>query len=199
MRHKTRKYPGIVTAICCLALFFVHTCVLAQQNGRSQKSKVVVHYDPTTDQTAVVIQPYLLVDSNIGNDEATAITAGFIYSRRKLTAAPVFIEFGVISQAESRWKFDEARTRELTIITDGEAHVLGKMNLAKARTAPFNSIFSDRTQLYFIEELSINIPFEVLLKMANGKNVVVRVGQQDITLQKDHRKILSELADRLQP
>lgn len=194
--------PRILTLLCLLILTASYNWA-QDSNATSKKrssDKVAVKskYDSLKNETAVLIDPVLKLDENNSN-YWVALTAGFTYPGQSLRVSPKSVELGIVTVSPYKWQFDKVKDRELKFIVDGEQIIIGTLDRVDFRTVPFNSIFSDRTELYFEEKLAGVISYETFQKIANGKKVVMKIGRDDSKLNRQNLEVISELASKMEP
>ena len=179
---------------------------LAQQPGEIAKRKfkhrgqIDSSYDASSNKTTVVLNPYQ-ISANAADEGETkeyfSIMCGFIYQGRTMTDYPETIEFHIISDGTRGFKFDDDKKRTLTIEIDGERIRLGTMTLVRSKHFAFGSSPVNRFRNGYLEELSIILTYQGLLKIAEGKKVWLFVAQHKIDLDHEHMEALRDLASRI--
>jgi hypothetical protein len=129
----------------------------------------------------------------VGCDEAR-FNASFTYSGRILRAQPKRVLFSLTSTAQD-WKYTDFRI--LTALVDGKRLKLGPLEHVPAFTvnAPANSNSDD----YISQEIAISLPYETFVRIANGKQVQIRMGPREFELEKSHLEGLRDLATCMVP
>jgi len=158
------------------------------QRKYKHEAKIIATYDAANDKTILAMFPYKVRINNDDNNESIAIAAGVTFAGKSLDSTPRFVEFGVLSQ--SRLGFQFKNDRRLVAVVDGDRLLLGEMNIIKART------FTIATT-YFREDLNLILPYDLYMKIANAKKVVLQVGQEVMELTKDHLEALRDLGSQI--
>ena len=129
----------------------------------------------------------------MGSDEAR-FNASFTYSGRTLRAQPKRVLLSLISTAED-WKYTDFR--KLTALVDGQRLKLDPLEQVPSFTvnAPANSNSDD----YISQEIAISMPYKTFLRIANGKQVQIRMGPREFGLGKNHLEALRDLATWMVP
>jgi hypothetical protein len=158
--------------------------------------EIASRYDPASDKTTVVLNPYVVqVSSNSLSPDTVSIMCGFTYRGRALTGLPDTIEFHLIFDQRRGWQFDKEKKRELSFTIDGEHVELGTMRVVGTRHYVIPGAINR-----YVEELYIPLTYEGIVKIASGKRVTVGVGQQqNIKLENEHLEALRDLASRMTP
>lgn len=197
MERTLRVTLSITLGLLCLALTSVKGHGLPEILLRALQADegIIAKYDVAKNETAVVIFPYIGVDRRgSGYDtDVIAMTAGFTYAGRTLTATPQSVELGLLSYTRHKWRFEQERDRNLLIIVDNERIPSGNLNRVKG--VPSNGSYHS----YYQEQLAIFIPYETFVKMANGKKVVIQAGVYEIKLEKKHLELFRKLVSRMKP
>jgi hypothetical protein len=196
---------NILSAILLMWFVALYSSALAQEPDPVSKQSrplikekdILVQYDPSKNETAVYIYPYLTIyqsERNFFAAETLSVTTGFTYSGQSSVATPKLVEFGLISHAKL-WRFSKERERKLTVIVDGEHLELGLLNRIKSKTVPIINM----QNLSYIENLALFIPLESFSKIANGENVFIEAGGYKVKLRKEHLKVFRKLLSRMKP
>lgn len=165
-------------------------------------AKIEASYDPSSNKTSVVLNPYKLSEStteSIANTEYYSMMCGFTYEGRVLTAPPNRAEIHIISDGARGWKFDEESKRVLTITVDGERIDLGPMTVVRARHYQTPSSPVSYSRHGYLEEIYTALTYEGIVKVAGGKRVVLNVGQQKLELGNEQMEALRDLVSRMTP
>ena len=115
-----------------------------------------------------------------------------------MTGYPETIEFHVISDGTRGFKFNEAQNRFLLIDVDDEQIRLGTMTLVRSKHYAFGSSPVNAARSGYLEELSIILTYQGLLKIAEGKKVSLLLGGETIRLRKEHLEAVRDLASRIE-
>jgi len=164
--------------------------------------EINAHYDPSSNKTTVVLNPYRISVSSTEipeNKEYFTMMCGFTYSGRTLTGGPDTIEFHIISDGTRGWKFDDDKKRILSISIDGERIQLGAMTVVRAKHYAYGGSPVNYARTGFLEELYTVLTYEAMTKIASGKRVSLNVGQQNIDLKNEHMEALRDLVSRMVP
>jgi hypothetical protein len=158
------------------------------QRKYKHEAKIKATYDAASDKTTLAMWPYDVRRNNDDRYESIAIAAGVTFAGKSLDSTPRFVEFGVLSQSRLGWLFK--KDRHLVAVVDGDRFHLGEMNLVTARTFTIGAT-------YFREDLNLILPYDVYMKMANAKKVVLQVGQEVMALANDHLEALRDLGSQI--
>ena len=164
------------------------------------RGQIVSSYDKSSNKTTVVLNPYEIPGSAADqgeNKEYFSIMCGFIYQGRTMIGYPETVEFHIISDGTRGFKFDDEKKRTLSIEIDGERIRLGKMTLVRSKHFAFGSSPVNLARNGYLEELSIILTYQGLVKLAEGKKVSLLVGEQKIVLDNEHMEALRDLASRI--
>ncbi|MFL6253652.1 MAG: hypothetical protein ACJ74T_01390 [Pyrinomonadaceae bacterium] len=204
MRHMIKA-----TLLFTLACFYA-AASLAQEGkpaGIAKRKfkhhgKIDSRYDPSTDKTTVVLNPYAIppdaTDTNV-YPQRFSIMCGFTYKGRASSGRPATIEFHLLSDGSHGWKFDKEPQRALSATVDGERVEIGGMRLVSAKHYMVPSSPVNYGREVFLEELYIPLTYEGMLKIATGKRVLLSVGEQKIQLDDEHLEALRDLTSRMAP
>jgi hypothetical protein len=184
-----------------MALFL--TCavtILAQDSQQlipskrkfKHNTKIESKYDRSKDQTMVYIDPYHDSSGPVRYFdllENVILTAGFRYPGKTLTSIPEVIELGVITNSRLGWFF--GGSRDLVVIADRK----------EVFTGPLNMVSKNRPNgATYVEILSLALPTDVFLKIANSNAVEMRAGPQvQFKLATEHLEAFRDLASRMKP
>jgi hypothetical protein len=202
-----RKVMQFLTAVAmAIPLAFTSLQAIAQQDGNAtpqriftDNGKIETSYDQAKEITTVRLMPMQvygepLASSNyMGSDEAR-FNASFTYSGRTLRAQPKRVLLSLISTAED-WKYTDFR--KLTALVDGKRLKLDPLEHVPSFTVnpPANSNSDD----YVSQEIAISMPYKTFLRIANGKQVQIRMGPREFGLGKNHLEALRDLATWMVP
>lgn len=204
MRHRIRAF-SLVTLAC----FYASTS-LAQETKPAgiikrkfkHHAEIVSRYDPSSDKTMVVLNPYKIpldVMRITVEPDFFSIMCGFTYKGQTLTGVPDTIEFHIFSDGTGGWKFDSDKKRVLSVTIDGQRIEVGTMSLVKSKHYAFSSSPANNGRDGFLEELYIPLTYEGMVKIASGRGVLLRIGQQKIKLEGEQMEALRDLASRMTP
>jgi hypothetical protein len=162
------------------------------------KGKINSSYDPASNKTRIVLNPYRLpINPMYAETQDTfSIMCGFTVKGKKLTGRPEAIELHVISHGYRFWKFVKENERHLSLTIDGEQIDLGVMRIVGTN---HYVIATEPVRTIYIEELYILLTYQGMIKIAAGKRVSLNVGQQKIELENEHLEALRDLASRMTP
>jgi hypothetical protein len=158
------------------------------QQKYKHQAKIKATYDATTDKTTLAMWPYEVRRNYDYEYESIAIAAGITFSGKTLNSTPQLVEFGILSQSRWGWLFN--KDRSLVAVIDGERLSLGEMKVVTARTFTIGAT-------YFREDLNLMLPYEVYMKMANAKKVILKAGQVMMELGKEHLEALRDLGSQI--
>src|SRR5712691_1338292 len=189
-----------------IPLAFTSLHAIAQQDANTTLQRIFTHngkietsYDQVKEITTVRLSPMqvygepLASAKYVGSDEAR-FNASFTYSGRTLRAQPKRVLFSLISTSQD-WKYTDFR--KLTALVDGKRLKLGPLEHLPSFTvnAPANSNSDD----YISQEIAISLPYETFVRIANGKQVQIRMGPREFELEKNHLEALRNLATCMVP
>lgn len=165
-------------------------------------AEIVSVYDKATDRTSVVMQWYRIsgeprpVGMILTDSPDFRIRAGFDYPGRVLKSTPASVEFDIGAEYEGASLFKKSKEMpELIAIVDGEQISLGKTKLELSKTMV--GIFGPGQAT--IETLAATFTYQGLLRLANAKKVMMKVGQLEFELKESHLEALRDLASRMVP
>lgn len=165
------------------------------------RGKIQSRYDAATNKTQVVLNPYNVevVDTTevIASRQYFSIMCGFVYEGKKRSGSPETIELHIISDGTRGFNFTETQNRVLSIDIDKELIRLGEMKLVSSRQYAYGSSTARAARSGYMEELSIILTYQGLLKIADGKNVTLLLNGEKIHLKKEHLEALRDLASRM--
>jgi hypothetical protein len=206
MNVKRKVMQFFMVVAMAIPLGFASLHAIAQQNANATPQRIFVHngkietsYDQAKEITTVRLMPMQvygepLASSNyMGSDEAR-FNASFTYSGRTLRAQPTRVLLSLISTSED-WKYTDFR--KLTAFVDGKRLKLGPLERVPSFTvnAPANSNSDD----YISQEIAISLPYKTFVRIANGKQVQIRMGPREFELGKNHLEALRDLATWMVP
>ena len=195
--HSLIWFLTVVTT--CATLSLAQDASTTPQRIFSHNAKIETSYDQVKEITTVRLSPMQvygepLASSNyVGSDEAR-FNASFTYSGRTLRAQPKRVLFSLISTSQD-WKYTDFR--KLTALVDGKRLKLGPLEHVPSFTvnAPANSNSDD----YISQLIAISLPYETFVRIANGKQVQIRMGPREFELEKNHLEALRDLATWMVP
>ena len=114
-----------------------------------------------------------------------------------MTGDPETIELHVISDGTRGFKFNESQNRVLLIDIDDEQIRFGTMTLVRSKHYAFGSSAVNAARSGYVEELSIILTYQGLLKIGDGKKVSLLLGRERVKLNKEHLEALRDLASRI--
>ncbi len=204
--HKLRQVQIIFFASLAMAFFTSPFRQQGQLAGIAQRKfehrgKIDSRYDASTNKTTVVLNPYNvpIVDTAevAANRQYFSIMCGYVYQGQKMTNYPETIEFHIISDGTRGFKFNESQNRLLYIDIDHEQIRLGTMTLVRSKHYALGSSPVNAARSSYLEEMSIILTYQGLLKIAQGKKVSLLLGPERIRLNKEHLEALRDLASRI--
>ena len=158
-------------------------------------------YDAETNKTQVVLNPYDVETVDTSGDMGTwqyfSIMCGFVYEGKTISGYPETIEFHIISDGTRGYRFTKTEARVLSIDIDKELIRLGTMSIVRSSHYAFGSSSVNAARSGYIEELSIILTYQGLLKIGEGKNVTLLLNGEKIHLKKKHLEALRDLASRI--
>lgn len=198
------QFFTVVAIAIPLAFSSLHAVAQRDANATPRRiftlnGKIETSYDQAREITTVRLIPMQvygepLASSNyMGSDEAR-FNASFTYSGRTLRAQPTRVLLSLISTSED-WKYTDFR--KLTALVDGKRLKLGPLEHVPSFTvnAPANSNSDD----YISQEIAISLPYKTFVRIANGKQVQIRMGPREFELEKNHLEALRDLATCMVP
>jgi hypothetical protein len=182
----------VLAAISCFAQGLV-------PERPSEKTKVESRYDSSKDESTVLVVPYLLILAANDYDPAERITLtfSFTYSGRTLPAPASSIKLHIVSKTRFGWEFEKPAERSLYVKVDGEKISLGTANLVEAKRVAMHSAIGNMTRFFYVEEVTLFVPAEIVQKMVNGKKINIHVGNYEQRLSKQNLEILREVLSRV--
>lgn len=188
-----RRYFAIITFLVCLLM--LSSSVLAQSvtlfSGSERKiggkTKVSVSYNKTTDQTLVMLMPLRVWGgaSSISGSDQMDMSVLFNYPKQTI-ATPRAVSLVIYANSISQGT-QSARERELIVTADDVRLELGEMSVLHRQQAKAGGAF-------IFEVLSLPVPYEDWLRIANGKNVKMQVGGRSFTLSGKHLRAFKDFA-----
>jgi hypothetical protein len=172
---------------------------IAGEEAYRAENKTFVEYDSSKDQTTVY-SPHMLFYKSQGtmHNMGELISANFLFRHegRSLTSAPAMIDFRFISHANNLWKFEDAKSRQLTVSINGETLI--NTTLERISTRKFPNI--NVARMRFVEVLATPLSFENFQKIKNGTKVVVQIGRDyKYKLSKNDLKMIDEFISKQIP
>lgn len=176
---------------------------LAERRKFEHRGKIDSRYDASTNKTTVVLNPYDVPITDTAEVAADwqhfSIMCGFVYQGKKMTGDPETIELHVMSDSTRGFKFNESQNRVLLADIDDEQIRLGTMTLVRSKHYAHGSSPVNAARSGYLEELSIILTYQGLLKIGEGKKVSLLLGRERIKLNKEHLEALRDLASRIKP
>ena len=199
MTNHTRFIWLLAVVTTCATLALAQDASTALQRIFTHNGNIETSYDQVKEITTVRLSPMQVYGEPlpsakyVGSDEAR-FNASFTYSGRTLRAQPKRVLFSLISTSQD-WKYTDFR--KLTALVDGKRLKLGPLEHVPAFTvnAPANSNSDD----YISQEIAISLPYETFVRIANGKQVQIRMGPREFELEKSHLEALRDLATCMVP
>jgi len=204
MKRKVMQFFTVVAMAIPLAFTSLHA--IAQQDAHAtpqriftHKAKIETSYDQVKEITTVRLIPMQvygepLASANyMGSDEAR-FNASFTYSGRTLRAQPERVLLSLISTSQD-WKYTDFR--KLTALVDGKRVKLGPLEYVPSFTV--NAAANSNSDDYISQEIAISLPYKTFVRIANGKQVQIRMGPREFELEKNHLEALRNLATWMVP
>lgn len=174
---------------------------LAGRRKFEHQGKIDSRYDAATNKTTVVLNPYdipIIDTAEVAADrQHFSIMCGFVYQGKEMTGDPETIEFHVISDGTRGFKFNESENRVLLMDIDDEQIRFGTMTLVRSKHYAYGSSAVNAARSGYLEELSIILTYQGLLKIGDGKKVSLLLGRERVKLDKEHLEALRDLASRI--
>ena len=151
------------------------------------KSRIGFKYDKFKDQTTVRVGPYFMtggMEYAMTNSQFEMIAA-FSVPGQKLVKPVGSVTLAFESKSKE-WKF--LNERNLYALVNGE-----RLNLGEAVRD------SDVRRGGVSEFLSVSVPYETFIKIANGKTVEMKLGEKEFKLKDEHLEGFRDLASRMVP
>jgi hypothetical protein len=189
----------LLAVTTCATLALAQDASTTPQRIFTHYAKIETSYDQVKEITTVRLIPMqvygepLASAKYVGSDEAR-FNASFTYWGRTLRAQPKRVLFSLISTSQD-WKYTDFR--KLTALVDGKRLKLGPLEHVPSFTVnvPANSNSDD----YISQEIAISLPYETFARIANGKQVQIRMGPREFELEKNHLEALRDLAACMVP
>jgi hypothetical protein len=199
MTNDTRFIWLLAVVTTCATLALAQDASTTPQRIFTHNAKIETRYDQAKEITTVRLIPMqvygepLASSKYVGSDEAS-FNASFTYSGRTLRAQPKRVLLSLISTSED-WKYTDFR--KLTALVDGKRLKLGPLEYVPSFTV--NAAANSKTDDYISQEIAISLPFETFVRIANGKQVQIRMGPREFDLEKNHLEALRDLATWMVP
>lgn len=165
------------------------------------RGEIQSRFDAVTNKTQVVLSPYRVETVDTAEVMETrqyfSIMCGFVYEGKKTSGYPETIELHIISDGTRGFRLTKDENRVLSIDIDKELIRLGTMKLVRSHHYAYGSSTATAGRSGYMEELSIILTYEGLLKIAEGKNVTLLLNGERIHLKKEHLEALRNLASRI--
>ena len=199
------KSSQIIFLACLTFGLFVSSFGQQQQLAGRRKfehqGKIDSRYDAATNKTTVVLNPYdipIIDTAEVPTDrQHFSIMCGFVYQGKEMTGDPETIELHVISDSTRGFKFNESQNRVLSIDIDDEQIRFGTMALVRSKHYAYHSSGVNAVRSGYLEELSIILTYQGLLKIGDGRTVSLLLGGERVKLHKEHLEALRDLASRI--
>jgi len=191
-----------------LTLAIVTACATYQfgQDVNQPPQRIVAHdpqietsYDRIKKLTTVSLIPMqvygepLSSSHYIGSDQAN-FSASFSHLGRTLRAQPKRVLFSLTSTSQD-WKYSDFR--KLSALVDGRRINLGPMEHVPSFTVRASA--NTKSDDYISQGIDISVPYKTFMRIANGKEVRIRMGPREFKLTKNHLEALRDLAVRMVP
>ena len=165
----------------------------------AQDAQIETSYDRIKKLTTVSIIPMqvygepLSSSHYVGSDQAN-FSASFTHSGRTLRAQPKRVLFSLTSTSQD-WKYSDFR--KLSASVDGRHLNLGPME--HVPSFKVSSGAKANSDDYISQGIDISVPYKTFMRIANGKEVQIRMGPREFKLTKNHLDALRDLAVRMVP
>ncbi|MBA2341807.1 MAG: hypothetical protein H0V88_15565 [Pyrinomonadaceae bacterium] len=149
-------------------MFLIFASFGTAQEGKTEQIQAT--YDQQKDVTTIVLNPFVLVSRRYEELRLGAMTS----YKGKVKVRPKEVALILVSLSKSDVNRYES-ARKLTVIFDGESVSLGETQRSKQSQ---NGVF--------IESMLAVLPFDTLLKIANAKDVTIKLGLTSVKLSSEH-------------
>lgn len=199
MTTRTRLYRLLALIITCATPGLAQHGGPPQQSVSAHRGQIETSYDPAKDTTIVRLHPMQvygepLASSNYAGGAEARFYASFTHPGPASSARPERMLISLISTTGD-WKYTDFR--KLSAIVDGKRLNLGALEFAPRFTvnAPANANADDNIR----QEIAVSLPRRTFLRIANGKEVRIRMGPREFKLGGTHLEALRDLASRMAP
>ena len=199
MKNVMRFILTLALVTACATLGLGQDANTTPQRISTHNGKIETNYDQVKAITTVQLNPMQVygepLDSSqyIGRDEAS-FNASFTYSGRTLRAQPKRVLFSLTSTSQD-WKYTDFR--KMTALVDGKSLNLGPLEHVPSFTV--NASANANSDDYISQGIAISLTYKTFLRIANGKEVQMRIGPREFELGKNHLEALRDLATRMVP
>jgi hypothetical protein len=157
--------------------------------------KIETSYDQVKDITTVRLNPMQvygepLASSNYTGGDEARFYASFTHSGRTLSAPPKRVLISLMSTSE-KWKYTDFR--KLTALVDGKRLKIGPLEHVPSFTV--NASANSNSDDYILQEIAISLPYQMFLRIANGKKIQIRMGPREFKLEENHLAALRDLVN----
>ena len=188
MKHLTRISLCIIFALACVASCMAQYVKPAPAKIKlKHKSRIGMMYDKFKDESTVIVGPYFLtsgMEYALTNSQFQMMAA-FTFTGQKLEKPVDHVTLAFLSSSKE-WTF--LQDQDLYVLVDGE-----RLSLGKAERD------SDIKLGGVKEYLGVSLPYDTFLKIANGKNVEMKLGPKEFKLKDEHLEGFRDLASRMVP
>lgn len=168
----------------------------------NHRAEIVSVYEKDKDHTSVVMQWYSVSEEaeepvlfSRTRPANVRIWAGFGYPGRVLKSTPPAVELRIGTEHEGESYFKGGEMPELVAVVDGEPVSLGKTVLLRSKT----TVGVVGPGQITIETLAATFTYQGLVRLADSKKVVMKVGRLVLELKDRHLEALRDLASRMVP
>ena len=163
------------------------------------ENKTFIEFDSAKNQTTVY-SPHILFFKSQGtlHNMGELISANFLFRHegRSPASAPVTVDLKLISHANNTWKFEGAKSRQLTVSVNGETLISTTLERISTRKFPNINV----ARMRFVEVLATPLSFENFQKIKNGTKVVVQIGKDyKYKLSKNDLKMIDDFISKQIP
>ncbi|HEX3560230.1 MAG TPA: hypothetical protein VHU19_13575 [Pyrinomonadaceae bacterium] len=153
---------------------------------------VKVDYDRFKDKTRVAMTPVLLLPDNGYGNPLEGVQMGVVYfSPGKVILRPDKVTFFFAAQDTSNAGYEPSafhKSRDVDLLIDGVSRPLGAVDVVGRKLNDFDLFYP--TWTYTLE-----VPFDVVEKMAAAKRVEIRAGSVETFLDDDTRAAFRRLVE----
>lgn len=196
MKILMRTVIIVVLVLACGGISFAQgeraPSPLAPQPIKEPHQRISIKYEKSTDETVVQLNPILVSDEEyfasayLLTVHNLFMQAYFTYPGKTPSApASVIMSFVSLKHGERFYQKD----RNLSFTVDGAL-----LEIGEAQVIQFQAMGDNVLK----EVLSIAVPYDNFMRLANAKKIKMKLGKTEWDLKKKHLKALSELASRTQ-
>lgn len=182
MRHPVRTFSSASLLLICAGLSMAQDVAPANQGKDKDSVRIYRRYDKSKNETVTETGAMSLYLSTKSVLDQLDLNVLYTYPGQSPTM-PQSVNLKIVST-----HYELQYQQDLTIEADGEAFELGKMQYRRMATTDLEG---------FTGELSLTIPVGTFKRIAGAKEVRLKIGTLDVSLEKRHLKKMSGLVEAM--